>query len=319
MKACNTLSKVFPPRELPIDVRSQVDDIAPYRVLVTCNHDGEYEISRIHDSDALPDDAPSYIISVSSVLTGVYPSETATMFALALFGLMPELRGRTCLCVDGNEISASLLASVLEEHKTVLLYADDAEIINIIGTLVKPNALQLTYRRQVVWNDDIPREWANRLTEEEYFRKYNLMISRTRQAIADTTSDKSPYYNSTAKYDVSKLSEIVRSLTCGYMPSAFEAKPETPAFALSPIEQFVEQNVSFSRVEPVLASTTTPGPDSETLKDVATIWREVVFKEARPHAAALPELPLDEIASEHAIDTYVDALLNGVPVEDLLA
>lgn len=323
MTKYDSLIQVLPPRCLPEGVELQVGAVTPYRALVACDASGAYQVECIPDSSELPvGNAIAYVVSCKRFLTGLCPSDAATLFALSLFGLFPELRGNACLCIDANGIEPSALAAALAESGSTLLYADDEELAGLSAPYALPDAMKLTYRKQVIWNGDVPREWVERLVWEERFRKYNLMLSRSSHAV-DTAlaggGNRRYYRPETKKYDASQLSEVIRLLGCGYVDSEFETVPRPSIGSSSPIERFVEQNVSFAHVGELLAEATVEGPDSVLLRDVVALWREIAFAEDLPERADLLALPLGKIASKHALDTYVDALASGVPLEDLLA
>lgn len=325
------LDEVFPSRAIFADLEKKVGYVAPWRKVVLLDKCGGYQVVDVPDeaelSDFLAPCGKLLLVASSKLYAKQYPSEASTRYALALAGMGLVEDSAPIVCVDGRNVEWSSLPA--DNFDAVeLLYQDSDDGNCPLEPVFAEDLFRTTYRGHVIWNGDVPGGYASKCIEMEALRRYRAMLSKSNQFLRSPLSrENRSWYLGPDPHDSDlsaiELSRAVRRLGCGVIDFDFEKCPdvECSKSKKTDLEAYLDENVSFSKLVLDSYQYDVSEPDYGLLRGMVEIWSGEVLKEQEKDTrfADLLAEDLERLADEHGLESYIDALVGGVPVEDLLA
>lgn len=325
------LNNLFPPRNIDDAVKAKVGNISPYRQLVSLDKDGNYKVTAIPDTEEiiayLPDNDETLGVVLSSrPMNKLYPSDASVGYALALAG-MGIASCSNILCADSACMDMSTFSSEELCENALWLYSDDEALSKTLAMRFDCDMFYTTYRKQIIWHGNVPRKYASKCLRMENARRHRLMVSKLNHVLRFVSyeNDQVIYFGGDHLYnelDWFELSQALRRLSAGIID--YDLRPPDGAEyiateRLSPIEEYMEKNVTFSNLDLDDESLYSFIPNYEAIKGLTNVWKSVVLKNSDTTLAELLRENVEDLAEEYGIESYADALVDGVPVEDLLA
>lgn len=325
------LDEVFPPRSISADLMKKIGYVAPWRKVVLLDGYGGYQVVDVPDetelSDFLEPCGKLLLVASNKLYAKQYPSEASTRYALALAGMGFVEGSVQIVCVDGRNVEwGSLPADNFADVE--LLYQDSDDRNCPLAPVFAEELFRTTYRGHVIWNGDVPDGYASKCIEMEALRRYRFMLSKSNQSLrAPLSRENRSWYLGPDPHDsdlsAAGLSRAVRRLGCGVIDFDFEKCPDVECSKgkKTDLEAYLDENVSFSKLVLDSYQYDVSEPDYGLLRGMVEIWGGEVLKEQEKDArfADLLAEDLERLADEHGLESYMDALVGGVPVEDLLA
>lgn len=320
------LDDIFPPRTIPVEVLSKTVRPSPYRKLVLLDGQGGYRTHDVPDEELLSARIGNdcmFVVSSSCFPNKCCPSDVAEAYGivLAAMGCIPS--DGTVLCVDGNCIETDVPSADMSDM-LVWVYADDERIADAFPQKHPKDLLRFTYRGHVIWGGQVPSSYEKKCIDMENIRRYHLSLSRIHQ-ILSSISRKTPsawIFNEqhcSPKYDDSAIEKTLSQLGCGIFSYKFTQPTPLESRTPTQLERYLDDNVSFAKLHLDEDVIDTREPDYAVLQGIVELWREIAFANQSVELADIINRDLSKIDEQYGMESYVDALVSGVPIEDLLA
>lgn len=334
------------------DPRSLIREYEGYQNYRVAELDGTAPITEAIGDYELPFPIDVCISTKSNLQNS--PASIAQNYALAICGLLPDVvepntrNSETpvfILCVDGVDLvdsdsSLGALCELVRLGVVSILYCDSPQLEHVgIKQRVPRERLGVRPRGKTIWNADVPdhvmhlnEAITQAIDRDTFINKVADVLS----PIFGSSYVAPPYREISPQEEKQAITRLIDIITCGRMSIREEIFNSQNLHSCQeviescPMRKFISNQVAFAEYRDVSApaSIGLTSEEFKTLENIAICWKKVVLsdmpdqtwddKNAPCTIVKYDQQKLADLASKYKMNTYIAAIMQQVPLKDLM-